>query len=244
MTDAGQPTSSRRWVYLVLVGLGILAVGWVLLNGSVSARIIRKLSLAGVPLPGLFHAPQTNTSDVFLTFDDGPSPALTPHVLDVLAAHGAKATFFVIGERVEKYPQIVERIHREGHALANHTFTHPALTNLSVTAALDEVDHCQRNLAPWGAGQLFRPPHGLLAARVFVALVRHGYRIVFWTQDSGDWQSRPEAEVAARLVARVHGGDIVLFHDDQPNSIRIFEAFLTGTANQHFHFVSLPGAAP
>ena len=205
-----------------------------------NARVIRKLSLAGLPLPGLLHPSHRNPATVYLTFDDGPSPTLTPHVLDVLTAHGAKATFFVCGQRVEQHPHIADRIRREGHTLANHTFTHPALTKLAHSAALAEVERCQAIIAPLGAGRLFRPTHGLIGLHLFLTLVRRGYRIVFWSLDCGDWQPHPEAELAAQLVDRVRGGDTVLFHDDQPNSIRILELFLAGTGTDRFHFAPLP----
>ena len=225
--------------------LGVLGYGcWAALGSSYSARLIRKLSLAGAPLPGLLPITHPHTTNVFLTFDDGPSPKLTPKVLDLLAAHGAKATFFVCGRQVALYPQLAARIRQEGHALANHTYTHPYLTNVTVTAALEEVDHCQQLIAPLGAAKIFRPPHGLLSARLLTALVRRGYQIAFWSQDSGDWGNGSETELAARLVQQVHGGDVIILHDDQPNSIRVLELFFAGTATNHFHFAPLPGAIP
>jgi len=158
----------------------------------------------------------------------------------MLAAQGAKATFFVCGQQVERHPQIAARIRHEGHALANHTFTHPALTELPHSAALEEVERCQRTIAKLGAGRLFRPTHGLIGLHLFLTLVRRGYRVVFWSQDCGDWRPQPEEELAAQLVQRVRGGDIVLFHDDQPNSIRILELFLAGAGNKRFRFAPLP----
>ena len=206
---------------------------------SMPARIIRKLSIRGVLLPGLFRISRRPTAPVYLTFDDGPAPQTTPQVLKLLREYKAQATFFVCGQCVEKNSELTAEIIRNGHILANHTYSHPDLTRLTTSEALHEIERTQKLLAPFHSPRLFRPTRGLIGPRLWWALWCRDYRIAFWSQDCGDWEGRLETELAERLAQRVQPGDVIIFHDDQPNSIAILELFLVATKNRNFQFAAL-----
>ena len=149
---------------------------------------------------------------MYLTFDDGPHPIYTPQVLDVLARHGAMATFFVIGRQAEAYPRLVDRIVAEGHTVANHTWNHESLAGLPKEAFDSTVGSTQSFLGSRGTPCL-RPPSGTIDAFTQDWAAEHGLRLTLWTVDPGDWQ-RPSAEaIADHIVERARAGAVVLLHD-------------------------------
>ncbi|MGB8634860.1 MAG: polysaccharide deacetylase family protein [Rhodanobacteraceae bacterium] len=153
----------------------------------------------------------------YLSFDDGPHPEHTPRVLDLLAEFGIKASFFVIGREAERWPELVKRIAAEGHALGNHSWSHPRFGELTVDAQVAEIDRCDAVLEAFDGQRRhpFRPPRGELSPGLLWRLWRRGQRVIYWTRDSLDYQSRPPAELAAGLhEPPVTAGDIVLMHDD------------------------------
>lgn len=153
---------------------------------------------------------------LYLSFDDGPHPDHTPALLDLLRLHGAKATFFLVGSQVEKYPQIVQQIVDEGHAIGNHSMTHPRLPQLSARDQLADIARADAVMARFNGRrrQMFRPPNGRATVATIVNSVVKRQPLVLWSIDSMDYQLDAE-QVAARLEKlTVRGGDILLFHDD------------------------------
>ncbi len=171
---------------------------------------------------------------VALSFDDGPDPDFTPPLLDLLATRGVKAAFFLVGERVEKHPDLVERIHREGHLAANHSHRHGlAFPFLLAAAAGKEIDACNAAIARviGAAPRLFRAPLGFKNPALGDALRRRGMVAVGW-QARGYDAVEPSAEVIARRVlARLRPGGVVLLHDG---------AGLGGTADRRPTLEALP----
>lgn len=147
-----------------------------------------------------------------LTFDDGPHPIYTPLLLDVLARHKAKATFFVIGQQVRQHPEIVRRMLDEGHALANHTFDHPFFLKLSSEERRRQLRECARAIGP-RATPMFRPPRGHQSVQSRVDIMRAGYDVVTWNLHAEDWRRHDAEWMAARLVGGMKPGSIVLLHD-------------------------------
>lgn len=146
---------------------------------------------------------------VFLTFDDGPIPEVTPWVLDALAVHGAKATFFCIGRNVAKEPALFQRLQSEGHAVGNHTHDHLNGWQSSQRAYLRNVLRCQ---ALTGT-TLFRPPYGRITAGQSRAL-KERFHIVMWDVLSADFDERIDGERCYRnVVDHVAPGSIIVFHD-------------------------------
>jgi peptidoglycan/xylan/chitin deacetylase (PgdA/CDA1 family) len=161
----------------------------------------------------LRHAPSGQT--IALTFDDGPNPAVTPHLLDILDRHGARVTFFVIGRWVRAYPAIVREAVARGHAIGNHTETHPNLIFAPKRRIVAELVQCQEAIEE-AAGvrpSLMRPPWGARGPQLQAALGESGLsQVVMWSLLARDWYPRGKRRLRTRLE-RAIGGDIVVFHD-------------------------------
>jgi peptidoglycan-N-acetylglucosamine deacetylase len=161
-----------------------------------------------------------SSGTVALSFDDGPDPVFTPQVLDVLAAQGAVATFFLVGRRAEEHPEIVRRIVGDGHCIGSHTWSHPELAQIRLRRLVGEIERGRRALeqAAGAPVVLFRPPKGHLDRRVSIAARLARVDLWKWSLDAHDWHpGRTEAEISAEL-GNVASGDVVLLHDglEQP----------------------------
>lgn len=151
----------------------------------------------------------TEEKVIYLTFDDGPIPEVTPWVLEQLAAYNAKATFFCVGENIQRHPELFEQVRSKGHSVGSHTFNH---LNGWSTENLPYF-HNVRHAANQTHTILFRPPYGKLRPRQAQFLQRH-YRIVMWDVLSGDFDPKISAEQCFSNVKRHVGpGSIVVFHD-------------------------------
>ncbi|HMC96749.1 MAG TPA: polysaccharide deacetylase family protein [Flavobacteriales bacterium] len=147
--------------------------------------------------------------DLYLTFDDGPIPEVTPWVLDILASRGAKATFFVIGRNATDHPSLLDRIRKEGHGLGNHTWDHRNGWKTPAFAYLRSVMRCQ---AITGT-PLFRPPYGRLTRRQARAL-RARFDLVMWEVLSADFDRNITGERCLQnVVSNTRAGSIIVFHD-------------------------------
>ncbi len=155
--------------------------------------------------------------DVWLTLDDGPDPEDTPAVLDALDAHGAKATFFVIGAKAAAFPDLVREIRRRGHAVGNHTLTHPQFSfwRLGPASLSREIDSASRVLEPLlGAPPAgFRAPAGMRNLFLHPLLRRRGLRLIGWTVRGLDGTSTDRARIVRRLVDGARPGAILLLHE-------------------------------
>jgi peptidoglycan/xylan/chitin deacetylase (PgdA/CDA1 family) len=163
-------------------------------------------------VPGTIASVVTAEPVAALTFDDGPHPEYTPRVLDVLGRFGARGTFFMVGEAVQKHRDIVERVAREGHAIGNHTWDHPSLPNLPGRQRRRQVRECRKALAPYGRG-LFRPPYGAQSWAISLEARWLGYKVITWNVTSRDWLPLTPEAIADRMAQRVRPGCIVLLHD-------------------------------
>jgi len=154
---------------------------------------------------------------VALTFDDGPHPETTRRVLALLAEHGARATFFVVGQKVERYPEVVREIVAAGHELGLHGYTHDRLYSLRGTSYVqDDIARTQRAIeAACGVHtKLFRPPVGFVGHLIAIAAERAGVDLVAWSARGLDGWSGARAErVLPRLVRNLRDGAIVMLHD-------------------------------
>ena len=181
---------------------------------SVRARARRLGERALEPYLGSVFGVDTARRVAALTFDDGPHPEYTPRLLDSLARHGARATFFVVGAAVRAQPELAARIVAEGHALANHTWDHRSLPTLSPAARLEQLRRCAAALAPYGGDHgLLRPPFGNQSRASRVEALRLGYQVIAWSDHAEDWLERDAAFIAERLAAGLEPGAILLLHD-------------------------------
>jgi len=146
---------------------------------------------------------------VFLTFDDGPHPQVTPYVLDLLKQYDCKATFFCVGENIEKYPETFEQILKEGHLVGNHGYQHLNGWKTSLKAYITDVFKAQK-LYPF---KLFRPPYGKIGLRQYFKLKKF-YKIVFWSALSYDFNPNLNIELGLKkLKKRTKPKCIIVFHD-------------------------------
>lgn len=151
-----------------------------------------------------------------ITIDDGPEPAITPRVLDILAAHDARATFFCVGEKIEQYPELAREIVRRGHGIENHSFHHPLTFSLLGPEGMrTEIQRTQETIArvTGEVAQFFRAPAGLRNPLLEPVLVRAQLRLVSWTRRGFDTVNRDPQAVLGKLTRGMRAGDIVLLHD-------------------------------
>ena len=173
--------------------------------------------------PGLVWRMPGEEKMVYLSFDDGPHPEITPFVLEQLKRYGASATFFCIGKNVNAYPQIYRQILLEGHRVGNHTQNHLNGWKVADDRYIENV----REAAKYVDSELFRPPYGRIGALQAKVLkgAPFNYRIVMWDVLSGDFDVSLDAQRCARNVTRHAGpGSIVVFHDSEKAFDRLRDA--------------------
>lgn len=171
--------------------------------------------LAGPPMRRLLGSlirVETAEPVAALTFDDGPDPATTPRVLEILERHGARGTFFLLGEHAVRQPALLRRMAAAGHALANHSWDHPAFPWIAGRERRRQIRRCAAAIAPHGV-RLFRPPYGEQSLGSRLDAWRLGYEVVMFSCEVGDWCSADGRAMGAALVRRVRPGDIVCLHD-------------------------------
>jgi peptidoglycan-N-acetylglucosamine deacetylase len=151
---------------------------------------------------------------LFLTYDDGPSSGVTPGLLDLLQSRGARATFFMLGRSAQQYPEIANRIVREGHDVGCHSDQHLNAWKVAPWRAIVDIDEGYKRLVSWvRADGMFRPPYGKMTILTYWAVRRRGATIWWWTIDSGDTgDTLPSPGKVVDAVVN-HGGGIVLLHD-------------------------------
>ena len=151
----------------------------------------------------------TQEKVLYLTFDDGPIPTVTPWVLEQLEAFQARATFFCVGDNIRKHPEVFEQVVASGHAVGNHTFNHLNGWQTENISYFHNVRHCANMVH----SVLFRPPYGRLKPKQAQFLQRH-YRIVMWDVLSGDFDPKlSEEQCLANVINNAENGSIIVFHD-------------------------------
>ncbi|MBP1989115.1 polysaccharide deacetylase family protein [Paenibacillus eucommiae] len=161
----------------------------------------------------IFNGP-ADKRQVALSFDDGPDDIYTPKILDVLNKYGVKATFFLIGNRAEAYPELVKRIAKEGHVIANHSYNHPNLPKITDAEFQDQVLRTV-NILHQLVGyvpKLFRPPYGNINSEQIEWMASQQLFVVNWNVDSLDWKNLNADQVYANIMGDVQPGSIILQH--------------------------------
>jgi peptidoglycan/xylan/chitin deacetylase (PgdA/CDA1 family) len=162
-------------------------------------------------LIGTVTGVRTDQAVAALTFDDGPDPRATPRLLELLEAHGARATFFLIGRAAERHPALVERIAAGGHAIANHSYDHRSFPQLRARERRAQIRAWQR--ACGGASRLLRPPYGDQTLLSRLDPLWLGWEVVTWDICGKDWRGEDAGTIAERILEELHPGAIVLLHD-------------------------------
>ncbi|ADV66723.1 polysaccharide deacetylase family protein [Deinococcus maricopensis] len=177
---------------------------------------------------GLFFKGDSRSQLAALTFDDAPHPLYAPLVLDTLRRAGVHATFFCIGRNAEAYPYFVRDMVAQGHEVANHTYHHVRLPELSAAQVREELS--QANAVLQGITgrpvRYFRPPGGEYSAQTLRVAEALGLVTTFWTDDPADFTNPGDAVLQERLLKHLRAGGIVLLHDNAPQALRVLPAFL------------------
>ena len=147
---------------------------------------------------------------LYLTFDDGPIPDVTPQILNILKSYGIKATFFCVGDNIQKHPEIFERIKTEGHQIGNHTYHHLKGWDTSKLAYLENVERCHQLTQ----SRLFRPPYARGTRAQYSELIKN-YEIMMWDVMSGDFDPKMSpAQCLNNVINHAENGSIIVFHDN------------------------------
>lgn len=229
---------------------GLLVFQTVSGQNAPPAPAVERSSSTSTPAPAASPAqPQVTYNSVYvegpyiaLTFDDGPHATLTPKLLDLLAAHRMKATFFVVGQNAADHPDILRRAVREGHEIASHSWSHPNLGKMSDEAVRRELQKTDDAIAA-AIGKrptLMRPPYGSITARQKRWIHDDfGYRIIIWDVDPLDWKRPGPSVVCNRILKETRPGSIILAHDIHPPTLEAMPATLDQLDRKGFKSVTV-----
>jgi peptidoglycan/xylan/chitin deacetylase (PgdA/CDA1 family) len=228
---------------LFFCSLGLLAGRLICAETTIAAQVAGKNKPATPAEPRItFNWVHVDGPYIAMTFDDGPNATLTPKLLDILAVHHIKATFFVIGENVAQHPEVVARAAREGHEIGNHSWSHPNFGKMSDDAVRRELRRTADAIkSATGTGPtLMRPPYGSLTARQKRWIHdEFGYQIILWDVDPLDWKRPGPAVVCNRILKETRPGSIVLSHDIHPGTIEAMPSTFDQLEVKGFKFVTV-----
>lgn len=175
---------------------------------------------------------------IALTFDDGPHPACTPQLLDGLKARGVKASFFITGQNAEKYPELVERMQREGHLIGNHTYSHIQLTKQNREQFREELVKTNGIIREiTGEDPVFvRPPYGSWDKKFEEELNMFP---VLWTIDPLDWCTKDAGNVARRVISKAKENAVILMHDEYDSTVRAALSVVDALQGEGYAFVTV-----
>lgn len=176
----------------------------------------------------LFHG-NLHLPEVALTFDDGPVPSSTPHILAILQHFAIQATFFCIGQQVQAYPDLVQQEQADGNLVEDHTWSHPNLTYLPTPLLDRQITLTAQAISrATGTSPLFlRPPYGAINANVLARATRLNLSLVLWNVDPRDWSLPGSSAIIARVLASTYNGSIILLHDGGGNRAQTIAALPT-----------------
>lgn len=189
-----------------------------------------------------------NPKLIALTFDDGPSTPYTEKVLAALKKEKVKATFFMIGKKIVAQPDLLDLVLADGHEIGNHTYYHSRLNWLTESKLLDEIKLTSQIVSGYSNGNvrlnLFRPPHGFLPRSKSAAIQKAGYNIVMWSVNADDFYHassgiRSPTSIAQRVLGRIHGGDIVLMHDNSRQTVDSLPYIIKALKRKGYQFVTV-----
>jgi peptidoglycan/xylan/chitin deacetylase (PgdA/CDA1 family) len=179
---------------------------------------------------------------IAITFDDGPSAQLTPRLLDILKERGIKATFFVVGKNVAEYPEIVRRMANEGHEIANHSWSHPTLTQLGSEGIRKQIENTNDAILKVTGKRpvLMRPPYGATTSMLNKRFTEEfGLKVILWSVDPLDWRYRNSNRVLNAIVQNTRPGAIIIAHDIHATTVAAMPATLDLLVSKGYKFVTV-----
>ena len=218
--------------YLIRIGLiGVLSL-------SVSSLDASSLDVS-------FRLPVIAQKHIALTFDDGPHPVITPQILDILDKYQVKATFFLVANQAQKFPDLVHLITSKGHDIGNHSLSHQYYTQLSRKELVYDFEKSQQVLKQIvGYYPLFlRPPYGKVDERVKKIAKQYFFEIALWDNDSRDWEaSLTVKEIVDNVLIPLRSRNIILMHSNQEITLRALPNILDGIQSRSLKLVLLKDA--
>ena len=195
-----------------------------------------------IPQADVSQYPVGEYKYIALTFDDGPEKTNTPRILDALKEYDAKATFFVLGHRVEANAEIIRRMIDEGHSVGNHSYNHKELTKLKTDKLSYQIDTTSGYIREITGQDVYmlRPPYGSRNSRVIEAARQRGMAIILWDIDPEDWKHKNAETICENIVSKAKDGDIILVHDIYSTSVDGAIMAVQQLTEQGFRFVTVP----
>ncbi|MFZ0369204.1 MAG: polysaccharide deacetylase family protein [Halobacillus sp.] len=196
----------------------------------------------------MLYQGQIQDKIIALTFDDGPDQQYTPEILDILHKHQVKATFFLMGSRVAKYPDVTRRIVDDGHAIGNHTYWHPNLAEADIHQMEWEINQTNNQIyqATGQTTQWFRAPYGALNEQQILNLGFLGYKGIGWSIDTEDWKGPGDQAITRQVIQNVHPGAIILMHNaghwtqDLSGTVEALDELIPLLKRHGYQFVTIP----
>ncbi len=180
--------------------------------------------------------PKQRSKAVYLTFDDGPDPEVTPAILSLLDRYDAKATFFPIGQKAVSYPELIASIISSGHSVHLHSWSHNRKCLKSLACLKNEIHQCRI----FSVSRYYRPPYGRFSFRQGLWLLKNGYSIILWNVSTRDYSTTPVSEKELeRLILKIRPGDIILLHNElifKDKTLTLAESLLSGLTQRGLTF--------
>lgn len=193
-----------------------------------------------------YYLGNTEEKVIYLTFDAGYENGCTAKILDALKKHNVPATFFLVGNYIEKNPDLVKRMMDEGHKVGNHTMHHPDMSKISEFDAFSKEINDLAELYQKTTGQqidkYYRPPQGIYSQKNLEMAQKLGYKTIFWSLAYADWDNKKQPshdQAMDKLTSRIHNGAIVLLHSTSKTNAEIMDEILTKWEEMGYHFASL-----
>ena len=227
--------TKRHLAIIAVILLVMLSLTVVALTDNGDAAV----SASARELP--IYSVQSETARVALTFDAAWGAEDTQILIDALGKYGAKATFFVVGEWVDKYPDAVRSLHAAGHSVMNHSDTHPHMSQLAADGILKEANRASDKIEKITGVRpdLLRVPYGDYNDTVIKTLRSGGYQVIQWDVDSLDWKDLSANEICRRVTDKVKPGSIVLFHNAAKHTPEALPVILANLKDKGYEFVTV-----
>ncbi len=190
----------------------------------------------------VYHAHKNTSMKIALTFDDGPHPKLTPRILEILNKYHIHATFFIVGENAEHYPDLIGKILEGGHEIGNHTYTHEKVKASSYSGMKREFELCETAIYEISEykTKLLRPPEGFLDNKIKSISKEMDYNVILWNIDTKDWAHTSPKEICRNVTENISPGSIILMHDyisyNSPTA-EALELFIPKLLEMQYRFV-------
>jgi len=229
----------------------MLAIGLagVAASGAALAAGYQSMAPTGQWYGRTFTSLARGAKQIALTYDDGPNDPHTLLLLEVLARHNVRATFFLIGRYVQQRPDIVREVVKAGHVIGNHTFTHPLLIFKSTAEVRRELTDCRATIqdAVGEHSNIFRPPFGGRRPAVLRIARELGLEPIMWSLTGYDWNAPPAVVIEKKVSRRIRGGDVILLHDgghkqmgaDRSQTVLATDHLITRYKSEGYDFVTI-----